>query len=66
MEKILSQVYYNPSSLACYHGKEEVYKAAEALYQKIAREKNGNMAWQKDSPIVLCISQYAANQSSIC
>ena len=39
MEKILSQVYYDPTSPASYGGKEAVYKAAKALYPKITRRK---------------------------
>ena len=39
MENILNQVYYDPSSPASYGGKEAVYKAAKALYQKVTRRK---------------------------
>ena len=39
MEKILSQVYYDPSSPASYNGKEVVYKATKAPYPNIIRRK---------------------------
>ena len=39
MEKILSLVYYNPSSQAIYGGKKAVYKAPKALYPKITHRK---------------------------
>ena len=39
MEKVLSQVYYNPSSPENYGGKEEIYTAAKDLYPKITGRK---------------------------
>ena len=39
MEKILIQMYYDPSSPARYGGKEAVHKTAKALYPEITRRK---------------------------
>ena len=67
MEKISSQVYYDPSSPVSYSGKEAVYKAAKALYPKITRRKVA--IWQsKQFTYTLCTNKYftTLKPKSIC